>query len=213
MKNINELYTEVRTDAYEDFFDQIDYVDPSESLYDAVGESVAEYIDSSVIETGDVMSVIAQQNSFFEDRSLKEEFLNELQNSGFADKLVNEDYVRESDLEFVDFTDTLEAMREDNMSFKELPNEELGKVAALFYDYNKENEVAQKVLSDAFINFEDQIVEGVKDELAYQNSVHEDITVEELLNGEVKGLDDLIADVEIEDKGEKESKGREIEER
>lgn len=212
MKDIKEIYTELTEKAKDQLSEDLTYVDPDDYLYDVVEETIEDCVVASLYDKENIPSVVAQLNSFFENKSLREEFIDEINKTGFGDDLIN-GVISNADVKEMEFEDSLNNIKEGRMSFKDLSHDELGKVAGLFYMNKEETYMAEKLLNTSLVKFEDLINDSVQNELAYEYSADENFTVDDLLNYEEKGLDDLIADVKVEEKDSKQIKQRGIEER
>lgn len=212
MKDIKEIYTELTEKVKDQLSEDLTYVDPDDYLYDVVEETVEDCVVASLYNKENIPNVVAQLNSFFENKSLREEFIDEINKTGFGDNLIN-GVISNADVKEMEFEDSLNNIKEGRMNFKDLSHDELGKVAGLFYMNKEETYMAEKLLNTSLVKFEDLINDSVQNELAYEYSADENFTVDDLLNYEEKGLDDLIADVKIEEKDSKQIKQREIDER
>lgn len=212
MKDINLIVDETAEGVYKYFNDKIDDFDKEQTVEEVLYDVVPEYIKDNIIYREDLDSVKAfcfNLNENCNDK-LKEQALNEMIDDGFIDSLINGSEEIDSYYELDDF---VEDLKDKNVNFKDLPDMTWGQLFVAFDDFS--DKVQNKIDVNAFVNLESEVYEDVNYIFENKDINISDITVgqyiEEYLNE--KGLDDLIADVEIDDKEVKEKQEREIEER
>lgn len=213
MKDINQIIYEIAGDTKEHFEDQIDYFDKEQTVEEALYDVVPEYIQDHVIYKEDLDSVKAfclDLDEKYYINNLKEQALNEMTDDGFIDSLIDGSEEIESYYELDEF---IEGLRDENISFKNLPDETWGKLFVAFDDFSEQ--VKNEIDTNSFVNFEHDVNNEIDYMFEKEGINISDITVGEYIEEHLneKGIEDLIADVEIDDKGEKESKEKEIEER
>lgn len=212
MKDINLIVDETAEGVYKNFNDQIDDFDKEQTVEEVLYDVVPEYIKDNIIYKNDLDSVKAfcfNLNENCNDK-LKEQALYEMTNDGFIDSLIDGSEEIDSYYELDDF---VEDLKDENVNFKDLPDMTWGQLFVAFDNFS--DKVQNEIDVNAFINLESEVYEDVNYIFENKDINISDITVgeyiEEYLNE--KGLDDLIADVEIDDKEVKEKQDREIEER
>ena len=212
MKDINLIVDETAEGVYKYFNDQIDVFDKEQTVEEVLYDVVPEYIKDNIIYREDLDSVKAfcfNLNENCNDK-LKQQALNEMIDDGFIDSLIDGSEEIDSYYELDDFVKNL---KDGNVNFKDLPDMTWGELFVAFDDFS--DKVENEIYVNAFVNLESEVYEDVNYIFENKDINISDITVgeyiEEYLNE--KGLNDLIADVEIEDKEVKEKQDREIEER
>ena len=212
MKDINLIVDETAEGVYKYFNDQIDDFDKEQTVEEVLYDVVPEYIKDNIIYREDLDSVKAfcfNLNENCNDK-LKEQALYEMTNDGFIDSLIDGSEEIDSYYELDDF---VEDLKDENVNFKDLPDMTWGELFVAFDDFS--DKVENEIYVNAFVNFEIEVRDDVNYIFENKDINISDITVgeyiEEYLNE--KGLNDLIADVEIDDKEVKEKQDREIEER
>ena len=213
MKDINLIVDETAEGVYKYFNDQIDDFDKEQTVEEVLyDEVIPEYIKDNIIYKNDLDSVKAfcfNLNEICNDE-LKEQALYEMVNDGFVDSLIDGSEEIDSYYELDDFVKDL---KDENVNFKDLPDITWGKLFVAFDDFS--DKVQNEIDVNAFVNLESEVYGDVNYIFENKDINISDITVgeyiEEYLNE--KGLDDLIADVEIDDKEVKEKQDREIDER
>ena len=212
MKDINLIVDETAEGVYKYFNDQIDDFDKEQTVEEVLYDVVPEYIKDNIIYREDLDSVKAfcfNLNENCNDK-LKEQALYEMTNDGFIDSLIDGSEEIDSYYELDDF---VEDLKDENVNFKDLPDMTWGELFVAFDDFS--DKVENEIYVNAFVNFEIEVRDDVNYIFENKDINISDITVgeyiEEYLNE--KGLNDLIADVEIDDKEVKEKQDREIDER
>lgn len=208
MKDINLIVDETAEGVYKYFNDQIDDFDKEQTVEEVLYDVVPEYIKDNIIYREDLDSVKAfcfNLNENCNDK-LKEQALYEMVNDGFIDSLIDGSEEIDSYYELDDF---VEDLKDENVNFKDLPDITWGQLFVAFDDFS--DKVQNEIDVNAFVNLESEVYGDVNYIFENKDINISDITVGEYLNE--KGLDDLIADVKIEDKEVKEKQDREIEER
>lgn len=208
MKDINLIVDEMAEGVYKYFNDQIDDFNKEQTVAEVLYDVIPEYTKENIIYKNDLDSVKAfcfNLNEYCNDK-LKEQALYEMVNDGFIDSLIDES---EEFVSYYELDDFVEDLKDERVNFKDLPDMTWGQLFVAFDDFS--DKVQKEIDVNAFVNLDSEVYEDVNYIFENKDINIYDITVGEYLNE--KGLDDLIADVEIDDKEVKEKQDREIEER